>query len=132
MARDYDDYDEEETKKDRTTMLIENTIDGILSEMKKYPPDSKAYAILSQRLIDVTEAAKNDAQRVRDKVETECMQKKDYTWVWQTLANVGGTVVGSVVSQSLNRRTVRDVIRYEDDGHIVSGKAASFIQKPKS
>ena len=130
MARDYD-YDEEENEQDEEEKALHDLKMAIMNRMKVIPPTSEEYMVLAQRLDDITSCARNKAEEKRNYKECDQIDDQKWAWILPTLCQVGGNIVGNVVSQSLNRRTVNDVIGYENNGGLVSGKAPSFIQKPR-
>ena len=134
MARneewDDEEYEEEDEEID-VNELIEQEKRAILKDMAKLNRTSQEYAVLNQRLIDITECSRNEADRLASEKQADQIDRSRLSWILPTVFQTCGNIAGQVLGQALNRKTVGDVCRFEDDGHIVSGKAASFIQKPR-
>ena len=114
MAEDRDLREETEEEEDDSPNSIRAEKRAILKEMRKYKKTDEKYAILAQRLAEITECERN-------------------VWGWiapTALQGVTG-LANTLISYRMNRRTVRDVLRYEDEGNIVSTKATGFLKKPR-
>lgn len=127
---EYEDEEEEEEELDSKD-LIEQQKRNILKQMAKLDATSQEYMVLNQRLIDMTECGRNEAERINQEKQADQVDRQRLSWILPTVFSTCGNVIGQVLGQTLNRKTVKDVCRYEDEGNIVSGKAASFIQKPR-
>lgn len=134
MAREeWDDDEEYEDEEDEDILeLIKAEKKEILKEMAKLDRKSEEYMVLAQRLADITECARNEAETVTEEKQADQIDRSKYSWLLPTVFQTGGMIVGQVLGQVLNRGTVRDVLKYEDDGNIVSTKSTSFIQKPRN
>ena len=119
--------EEEEEELDVADLITQEKRD-LLMEMKTLDKKSPEYMVLAQRLADITECSQNEANA--KKAEKEAAQSR-YSWLLPTLFQTGGTIVGQVLGQVLNRGTVNDVLKHEDDGNILTTKATGFIQKPR-
>lgn len=106
-------------------VMIEQEISNVYAEMAKYDKRSEDYRILCQRALELTEQSRNEVQK---------KEMKAHRWVpyAQIFGNVAGSALGAIAGQWFNRKTVNDVLDCERDGHIVSSKSTSFIQKPRS
>lgn len=108
---DDDDYSLEEIKRD------------LKREMRKYPKISEEYRVLMQRLTEITECERNEQQADAAKIQK-------YSWLPNVITNVVGTATNTIISYSMNRKTVRDVLDFEDRGNILTTKSQSYIKKP--
>ena len=136
MARKDEEWeDEEEYEEDEdedVIELIKSEKKEILREMAKLDRKSQEYMVLAQRLADITECARNEAETIREEKQADQIDASKYSWILPTVCQTFGTVVGQVAGQMLNRGTVRDVLKHEDEGNILTTKSTSFIQKPRS
>lgn len=134
MKEEWEDeeYEDEEEEDEDIQELIKAEKREILREMAKLPRTSQEYMVLAQRLADITECARNEAETIKEEKQADQIDHSKYSWLLPTVFQTGGMVVGQVLGQVLNRKTVNDVVNYEKDGGIVTSKAGSFIQKPRS
>ena len=132
---EYDDEEEEdeeeEEEEEDVADLIKHEKREILKAMASVPRTSEEYMVLSQRLADITECARNEAETRTEEKQGDQIDRSRYSWLLPTVFQTAGTVVGQILGQVLNRKTVNDVIDYEKKGEIVTSKAPSFIQKPR-
>ena len=135
---DKEEYEEEEDEEyeeddeESSAEMIEKEAKELLREMRKLRKTSEEYMVLSQRLQDLTSAKENSAAAIREEKQSKQIDNQKYAWILPTVCQTLGNIAGQVAGQMLNRGTVRDVIRYEDSGGIVTGKSAGFVQKPRS
>ena len=122
MSRKRDEIYEEEEDEDEDYSLKEIRKE-IIREMRKYPKISEEYRVLMQRLTELTESERNQEQADAAKVAK-------YSWVPNVITQIAGTVTNTVISYSMNRKTVRDVLDFEDRGNILTTKSQSYIKKP--
>ena len=112
--RDYDDYDEEEWEEDNERYTIRRAKKDILREMRKYPKTSDEYMALSQRLTEITECERNQ-----------------WGWIAPTIIQGVTGAANTFISYRMNRKTVKDVLDFEDRGNILNTKAAGYLKKPR-
>lgn len=134
---DEEEYEEEEDEEEyedeeSSAEMLESETKELLREMKKLRKTSEEYMVLSQRLQDLTSAKENSAAAIREEKQSQQIDNQKYAWILPTVCQTLGNIAGQVAGQMLNRGTVRDVIRYEDSGGIVTGKSSGFIQKPRN
>lgn len=134
---DEEEYEEEEDEEEyedeeSSAEMLESETKELLREMKKLRKTSEEYMVLSQRLQDLTSAKENSAAAIREEKQSQQIDNQKYAWILPTVCQTLGNIAGQVAGQMLNRGTVRDVIRYEDNGGIVTGKSSGFIQKPRN
>lgn len=134
---DEEEYEEEEDEEEyedeeSSAEMLESETKELLREMKKLRKTSEEYMVLSQRLQDLTSAKENSAAAIREEKQSQQIDNQKYAWILPTVFQTLGNIAGQVAGQMLNRGTVRDVIRYEDSGGIVTGKSSGFIQKPRN
>lgn len=135
MAKKYEDYDDEneETEEEYDDReAIKSLKKQIISKMNQLDPTSQEYMVLAQRLADITECARNEAETIREEKQAAQLDSQKYAWILPTVCQTAGTIVGQITGQLLNRRTVNDVLRYEDDGNILNSRSTAFIQKPRN
>ena len=135
MAKKYEDYDDEneETEGEYDDQeAIKSLKKQIISEMAKCNPKSQEYMVLAQRLADITTCARNEAETISEQKRAAQLDSQKYAWILPTICQTAGTIVGQITGQLLNRRTVNDVLKYEDDGNILNSRSTSFIQKPRN
>ena len=120
MKRPREEIDEEE---DDDEYSIKDIKRGILKEMAKVDSKSKEFMVLSERLVAITECERN---------ETQAEQAKAQKWGWLVPAIIqgGSTAINTVVSYAMNRKTVNDVLNFEDRGNILTTKSQMYIKKP--
>ena len=121
MSRKRDEIYEEEEDDDNYS--IEEMRKDLMKEMRKYPKISDEYKILLQRLTEITEAERNKEQADAAKIAK-------FSWVPNVITQIAGTVTNTVISYSMNRKTVREVLDFEDRGNILTTKSQSYIKKP--
>ena len=134
---EYEEEEEDEEEDDEEDELsademIEIARKDILKRMRKICKTSEEYAVLSQRLGELTEQKRDADEAAKDRAQTEEMRKQRWVPYFQIAGNIVGNAVGSAVGQMFNRRTVNDVLECERDGHIISTKATTFMQKPRN
>ena len=127
-----EDEEYEEDDEESSAEMLESETKELLREMKKLRKTSEEYMVLSQRLQDLTSAKENSAAAIREEKQSQQIDNQKYAWILPTVCQTLGNIAGQVAGQMLNRGTVRDVIRYEDNGGIVTGKSSEFIQKPRN
>jgi len=95
----------------------------ILKRMEGMDETSKEFLVLSQRLTEITECERNEMQ-----MEQANAQK--WGWLVPAIIQGGSTAINTVVSYAMNRRTVNDVLKFEDRGNILTTKSQMYIKKP--
>ena len=131
LEDEYEEYEDEEDEDEEEDYSVEGQKRDILKMMKRYNPLTKEYMVLSQRLNELTESAKNEAQEKAANAQETAIEDGKGTQILQILAPVAGNLVGSLAANMLNRRNVKDTLHYEDEGGIVKSRATSFISKPR-
>ena len=136
MAReeweDEEEYGDEEEEEEDVLELINKEKRDILREMATLDRKSQEYMHLTQRLAEITECARNEAETLKEEKQADQIDHSKYSWLLPTVFQTGGMVIGQVLGQVLNRGTVKDVLRHEDEGNILNTKATGFIQKPRN
>jgi len=123
---EYVNYDEEENEDEVTTIDLKK---DLIRRMAALDPskqeDRSQYAFLNEQLSIITESERNETQ-------TEATEKAQYQWILPTLVQVAGNLAGTMIGNVMNRRNVTDVIRSEEQGHIINSSATKFMNKPRS
>jgi len=120
MSRKRDEIYEDEEDDDYS---LEDIKRDLKREMRKYPKISEEYRVLMQRLTEITECERNEQQADAAKIQK-------YSWVPNVVTQFAGTLTNTIISYSMNRKTVRDVLDFEDRGNILTTKSQSYIKKP--
>lgn len=123
MAREDWEYEEDEDE-DECDVSIKTLKSTILKRMKKADPLSEEFMRLNQRLVDITECERNETQ-------TEQTIAQKWSWIIPTAVQSLSTMINTGLSYAMNRRTVGDILRYEDQGGIVRSGSTGFVHKPR-
>ena len=122
MSRTRDEIEEEED--DEECYSIDELKKDILHEMKKYRKTSEEFRVLSQRLTEITECERNETQ-------TKQTIAQKWSWIVPTVVQSVSTGINTFVSYNMNRKTVRDVLDFENQGNILTTKSTGYIKKPR-
>lgn len=128
---EYEVYEEEEEEMDENDM-INREKHRLLDIMSKLDPTSQEYMVISQRLADITECSRNEAETIQAKKQADQIDRQRWAWIAPTICQTLGGIAGSYISQRESRKTVKSVIDYEHDGGILNTKSLSFMSKPRS
>lgn len=120
MKRTRDEIEDEEEEDDYSIKDIKREI---LRQMKGMDKTSKEFLVLSQRLTEITECERNQTQ-------TEQTIAQKWSWIVPTIVQSVSTAVNTTVSYAMNRKTVNDVLNFEDRGNILTTKSQTYIKKP--
>ncbi len=121
MAKEDWEYEEDEDECDVSIKMLKSMI---LKRMKEVDPLSEEFMRLNQRLVDITECERNETQ-------TEQTIAQKWSWIIPTAVQSLSTMINTGLSYAMNRRTVGDILRYEDQGGIVRSGSTGFVHKPR-
>ena len=122
------DHEWEDDKQEDETYSVEDEIRSILKEMKNYSKVSQEYMVLSQRLADLSETKKNLECADNEAAQRESAERTKNAWAWQIGGNILGGVAGQTISALFNRKNVKTVVGYEEEGGLVKSSGMKFIK----
>lgn len=123
---------EEENEEDELIDELKAEAKSILREMRKLSKTSQEYMVLVQRLADITESKRNEMESIKEGKEADQIENSKYAWILPTIFQTAGNVAGNIAVNVMNRKNVKDMIKYEDDGYIANSKSSMFITKPRN
>ena len=120
----------EETEEEDIDLVTEfkRSIADMRKKREKYDMTSPEYANLTKLIIDETESLKMLQAAENEKAQSDTARSNRYTGLIQAVGNMVGNFGGQLVTSMINRKNVKSVIGYEDDGGIVNSKAVKFIK----
>ena len=89
---------------------VKTTKQRLLDEMALLPTTSPEYAKLNDQLVKLSDA-----------------DTKESSWRWQ----VGSAIASTIVNATTVVMSLRNVLKHEDRGNVVTTKAVNYIPKPK-
>ena len=134
---DYDEEEYEECDEEPRISAEDEIILNCRKALAKMEPTDPNYHVYSQALKDAMERRKIDVQTWQAEAEIKQAevaidQAKDAKIAMFMPAIVQGvsTLLTTTVSYMMNRKTVNNVLAFEERGNILNTKATSMIDKP--